>query len=242
MIAHALLASVVLAAPLGLTAAPARLALAPGAHATVSVLNLGEATAVVEVARTAFGLDLRGRPRIGGLAAPWFTVRPRRLVLRAGSRAVLAVAAVRRRGAAAGDHTSVLLLTTSIAGPPAVKVRMRIGVVVVVRVPGRVRRSLALERPLVVWRARMRVLRVTVENRGNVDEWIGRGRLVLRLLRGRQVVAVLRTGSRRLLAHTRGVVEVRVPSRLRGRVRALVTIAPTTRGAPDARRTTVLRL
>jgi hypothetical protein len=242
LIAHALLASVALAAPLALTASPARLALTPGARGTVLVLNPGRSTAVVDVTRAAFSLDARGRPRIGGAGKPWFTVRPRRLVLPAGGQASLVVKGLRRPGAGPGDHASVLLLTSGLAGPPAVRVRMRIGVVVAVRVPGRVRRSLALEPPRVVRRARMRVLRVTVENRGNVDEWIGRERLMVKLVRRGRVVGVLRAGGRRLLAHGKGIVELRVPTRVRGRVRALMTIAPAVRGAPGARRVVSIRV
>ena len=242
MIAHVLLAGVALANPLGLAAAPQRLALAPGGQGTVSVLNPGEATVVVDVSRAAFTLDLRGRPRIGGSATPWFTVRPRRLVLPAGARAALTVSALHRGGVRPGDHASALLLVSGIAGPPAVRVRMRIGVVVVVRVPGRVRRSLALGPPLVIRRARARVLRAMVENRGNVDEWIGRGRLVVKLVRHGRAVAVLRAGGRRLLARSKGIVELRLPARIRGSVRALMTIAPTGRGAPSARRLMSLRI
>lgn len=242
MIAHALLASLALANPLGLAAAPQRLSLAPGGQGTVSVFNPGEGTVVVDATRAAFALDLRGRPRIGGSATPWFTVRPRRLVLAAGGRAALTVSALHRPGVRLGDHASALLLASGIAGPPAVRVRMRIGVVVVVRVPGRVRRSLALGPPLVVRRARARVLRATVENRGNVEEWIGRGRLVVKLVRRGRLVAVLRAGGRRLLARSKGIVELPLPARVRGRVRALVTIAPAVRGAPGARRMASLRV
>ena len=242
MIAHAVLASVALAAPLALTASPARLALAPGAHGTVSVLNPGRSTAVVDVTRAAFALDLHGRPLIGGAARPWFTVRPQRLELRAGGQATLVVKGLRRPGAGPGDHTSVLLLTSGLAGPPAVRVRMRVGVVVAVRVPGRVRRKLALRTPTVIRRARTRVLRVTVENRGNVDEWIGRGRLVVKVMRRGRLVGVLHAGGRRLLAHGKGIVELRVPTRVRGRVRALMTIAPAVRGAPRARRVVSIRV
>ena len=127
------------------------------------------------------------------------------------------MSALHRRGVRPGDHASALLLASGIAGPPAVRVRMRIGVVVVVRVPGRVRRSLALGRPLVVRRARARILRATVENRGNVDEWVGRGRLVVKLVRRGHVVAVLRAGGRRLLARSKGIVELRLPARVRGK-------------------------
>lgn len=242
MIAHALLAGVALAAPLALTASPARLTLVPGAHRTVLVTNPGRGSVVVDVARAGFSLDPRGRPRIGGAATPWFTVRPRRLVLRGGARASLVVSALRRPGAAPGDHPSVLLLTSGIAGPPAVRVRMRIGVVVAVRVPGRVRRSLVLEPPLVVRRGQARVLRAIVENRGNVDEWIGRGRIVVKLVRRHRVVAVLRGGGRRVLAHEKGVVELSVPARIRGRVRAVVAIAPTVQGAPRARTVANIRV
>jgi hypothetical protein len=244
LIAEVLLTTLVaLSAPAGaerapalaLAASPQRLVVAAGARGTVSVLNPGSSAVVVDATTATYALDLRGRPRLGGAAPRSIAVAPHRLLLPPHGHATVGVTAVRRRGARPGDHAAALLLTSRLVGRPAVRVRMRVGVVVVVRVPGRVVRRLALGRPLVVRRARARLLRFVVANRGTLDEWIARGRLVVHVVRGLRTVAAIRTGSRRILARTEAVFELRVPSRARGRARVVVTIAPVSRGDPAAR-------
>ena len=113
---------------------------------------------------------------------------------------------------------------TCVPGPAntvraAVAVRMRIGVVVVVRAPGRVVRRLALRRMHVRRERHLRVVEVVVANRGNVTETLERGRIRVELRHGR-FRARLRSEPRELRPHTSGVVQLRYGGRLRGRVAA----------------------
>ena len=211
---------------LALTATPAHLALAGPGLATLRVTNPGRAAVTVDVGRTAFSLDRRGRPTIGGRgglrsARPWIAVRPRRFVLRAGASRILTVRSRLPRRAEPGDHDALVLLTTRRRHRGAVAVRMRIGVVVVVRAPGKVVRRLVLRRMHVRRVRRLRVLELGLANRGNVTETLERGRIRVVLRRGR-LRASVRSEPRELRPRTSGVVQFRYGGRLRGRVTATV--------------------
>jgi len=219
---------------LALTATPARVTLAGSGIATVRVANPGRGAVSVDVARAGFSLDRRGRPKIGrrgGLraATAWLAVRPRRFVLRPGASRLLTVRSRVPRRAEPGDHDALVLLTTRRRRSAAVAVRMRIGVVVVVRAPGRVVRRLALRRMHVRHERRLRVVEVVVANRGNVTETLERGRIRVELRHGGSR-ARLRSEPRELRPHTSGVVQLRYGGRLRGRVTARAWIA----GQPGA--------
>jgi len=100
---------------------------------------------------------------------------------------------------------------------------MRIGVVVVVRAPGRVVRSIAM-RALRVRRAgRARTLELVLANRGNVTEAIDPARVRLSLVRN-GVRASVRAESRELRPQTNGVVQFRYRGRLAGWVTARVRL------------------
>ena len=137
-----------------------------------------------------FALDLRGAPKIVAqgarrAATSWLTLRPARFVLLAGATRAVALSARVPAGAEPGDHDALVLVTTRPVRRAAA-LRMRIGVVVVVRAPGRVVRRLTIG-PLQAHRAHgPRVLELTVVNRGNVTETLSRGRLRLVLRRGRR--------------------------------------------------------
>ena len=230
---------------LALTATPARVALAGSENATVRVTNPGRRPVTVDVARAGFSLDRRGRPKIGrrgGLraATAWLAVRPRRFVLRAGASRLLTVRSRLPRRAEPGDHDALVLLTTRPRRGGAVAMRMRIGIVVVVRAPGRVVRRLVLGRMRVRRGRRVRVLELVVVNRGNVTQTLERGRIRVVLRRGR-LRARLRSEPRELRPRTSGVVQLRYGGRLRGRVTALVraTLRP---GGRVVTRTYRLRL
>lgn len=215
--------------PVALTATPAHVSLAGAGRATIRVTNAGRTPIVVDVGRAGFSLDLRGRPRVvprGGVraAAPWLTVRPRRLDLAAGTSRWLTVTSRIPRHVEPGDHDALVLLTTRPRRGAGVAVRMRIGVVVVVRAPGRVVRLLAL-RELRVRHARgARILELWVVNRGNVTETMERGRVRVSLLRG-AAHASLRAEGRDLRPRTAGVVQLPYRGALRGWVTARVRIA-----------------
>jgi hypothetical protein len=218
-------------ASVALGASPARLTILGSGERTIRLTNSGADPVEVDVSRAVFSLDLRGRPRIvprgQGRSDPasWLTVRPSRLALRPRSSASLRVSSTVPRGARPGDHGALVLLTTRPIRRARVAVRMRLGVVVVVRAPGRVSRRLELRR-LRVRRARSsRVLELYVANRGNVTEVLQRERTTLTLLRGRRAVASLHPSSREFLPGTTGIVQTRYAGRARGPLTALVELS-----------------
>jgi hypothetical protein len=214
--------------PVGLTVTPARVALAGTSHAGIRVANPGQRTVVVDVARAGFALDLRGRPRVVArperrTAAPWLTVRPGRFVLAAGAGRVLTVSARVPKRVEPGDHDALVLLTTRPWRSAGVAVRMRVGVVVVVRAPGRVVRSVAVRAVRIRRAGRTRTLEVVVVNRGNVTETLDATRIRLSLARAGSRTS-LRPDPRTLRPRTTGVVQFRYRGRLSGRVTARVTV------------------
>ena len=206
--------------PLGLTATPAHVALAGFGRAMVRVANPGASPVVVDVARAGFALDLRGRPKVvsrGGAraASSWLTVRPPRFVLAAGASRSLMLSSRLPSRVEPGDHDALVLLTTRPRRGSGVLVRMRIGIVVVVRAPGRIVRRLSLG-PLRVRRERgARILELDVRNRGNVTESLERGDVGLTLRRGSAEIRV-RAEPRDLRPRTGGIVQFRYRGALQG--------------------------
>jgi hypothetical protein len=215
--------------PLGLTVTPARVALAGSGTASIRITNPGLRAVVVDVARAGFSLDLRGRPYVVDRAArraatTWLTVRPARFVLPAGAARWVTVSSRLPRRVEPGDHDALVLLTTRPWRSAGVAVRMRIGVVVVVRAPGRVVRSIAV-RGLRVRRAgRARTLELVVTNRGNVTETLDATRVRLFLLR-KGARSPVRPEARELRPHTNGVVQFLYRGKLAGWVVARVRLA-----------------
>jgi len=214
---------VILAAPTppaaALTASPAHVSLNGAGHAVIRVTNSGARTVVIDAGRAGFALGLRGRPRVASAqaATAWLVLRPRRLVVAPHATAALQLAVTPPAAAAPGDHAALVLLTTQSAASGVVAVRMRIGVTVMVRIPGRVQHRLLVSSV----RARGDVVGVVLANRGNVVE---RQPLEVTLLASGKVVGTLRSPPRELLPHTSGIVELRYRGAVRGRVTARVTL------------------
>jgi len=216
--------------PVALTASPAHLTLTGSGAATIRVTNTGSSRVVVDVRRAGFSLDLRGRPKIVPRGAKrsadsWLGIRPQRFALRAGRSSSVTVSARTPRHAEPGDHDALVLLTTRPRRRVGLAVRMRLGVVVDVRAPGRVVRRLVLRELRVRHRGRLRTLELVVANRGNVTEEVGRDRALVSLRRHGTVLASLRPEARELLPHTLGLVLFRYRGPTKGRVSALVTLA-----------------
>lgn len=213
--------------PIALSASPARVTLLGSARATIQVRNTGNTPVVVDVARAGFRLDLRGRPRIAppSPGARWLTLRPRRLVLVPGANASLSVTARLPRSAEPGDHDALLLLTTRPRQTNGVAVRVRLGVVVVVRTPGKIVRRLELRGLRVRRSGRGRMLELLAVNRGNVTETLRRKRVILMLHQRGHAPIRLRPETRTLRPRTRGVVQFRYRGRLRGWLTAEATVA-----------------
>jgi hypothetical protein len=218
--------------PVALTASPAHVALAGSGRSTVRVTNAGASRVVVDVSRAGFALDLRGRPRIvrreavARSAADWLTFRPRSLVLNPGGIAVVGITAKLPSRAEPGDHDALLLFTTRRRVRDGVAVRMRMGVVVVVRAPGAVVRRLELGDLRVSPRGRLRVLELGLTNRGNVTESLTRARSILSLFREGRRVAKLYGVPREVRPRTRGVLQFVYRGSARGAATARVDVAP----------------
>lgn len=231
---------------LGLTAAPARLVFHGSGLAAVRLRNPGRKAVAVTVSSAGFALDLRGRPHIvkrrgPGSAAGWLRLRPVRLRLAPHAAAKLIVSARLPRRAEPGDHDALVLLSARPLARARVSVRLRVGVVVVVRAPGAVVRRVELGRLRVTRRGGKPALELVVVNSGNVTERLLRVRANLSRLRSKRRIATVRADARELRAQTRGLLEFRLPSSANGVVTARVVI-PAEPGRRAIRRTYRLRI
>jgi hypothetical protein len=230
---------------LGLTAAPARIVFHGGGAARVRLRNPGRKAVAVEVASAGLALDLRGRPRIvkrGGpsSAAGWLRLRPARIRLAPHGAGTLLVSARVPRRAEPGDHDALVLLSARPLARARVSVRLRLGVVVVVRAPGAVVRRLKLRRLRVARRTGKRALELAVVNSGNVTERLLHVRVTLSRP-SRRLIATVRASDRDLRPHTRGLLEFRLRPSANGAVTARVVV-PEEPGRPVIRRTYRLRI
>ena len=194
--------------------------LSAGASRTIVIRNGGDAAAAVDARLAGFVLDRRGKPVIarGQVAAGWLRLRPQRVVLAPGGAAALNVSSTAPAGASPGDHPALVLLTTQPRPGAGVAIRVRIGVVVFVRIPGRIVHRLELG----VLSVRRGVLEAALANRGNVVE---RARVRISLWRGGRVLARLGSAGRTLLPHSRGIERFRYRGPARGWVIARVEAA-----------------
>ena len=233
-------------APVALTATPARVLLKGSGRAAVRVTNSGTKRVAVDVSQAGFALDLRGRPRIvrgGGSdsASGWLRLRPSHFTLEPRSSVSLVVTAKLPRRAEPGDYDGLALLRTRPLVDGPVAVRLRLGVVVVVRAPGEVVRRLQLDALRVARRRRRRVLELLVVNRGNVTESLTGARAVLSRVRTGRHLATLIACSRALRPGTRGIVEFWFRGHARGAVMARIAI-PAAPGRRAVERSYRLRL
>jgi translation initiation factor IF-1 len=219
---------------LALSASPVRLRLALGAGGTVTVRNAGARPLRVDVSRAKLALSLRGRPRIRPVrrATAPLRVRPRRFRMAPHAAKKLHVTALSSWHAAPGDHPALVLLTTRPLGAHRVRVRLRVGVVVLVHVPGRIVRRLDPRALAVRRRGGRRLLELRLVNRGNVVELLDGGRLKIVLLRGNHALATLRPRRRELLPHSVGIAEFVYRGHVRGVVAARIELGRPSQGRP----------
>jgi hypothetical protein len=210
------------AAATGLSVSPLRLTLVGASPATITVENPSGRSVVVAVGRAGFALTLRGTPRVRAEnpAAGWLRIRPRRFRLAPHAKRTLHVTSAPPSGTAPGDHPALLLLTTREPGEGRIRVLLRIGVVVLVRVPGKIVRRIEPLGLTVRRRGEVHVLELRLANRGNVAALVG---LQLELARRGTEVGRLRARRRlELLPHSAGIAEFVYRGRLRGRMTARV--------------------
>ena len=157
-------------------------------------------------------------------------MRPKRLRLAPGGRGVLQVRAVLPPRTAPGDHPALVLLTTRPLGARHVRVRLRVGVIVDLRVRGRIVRRLDARALTVRRSATARLLELRLVNRGNVTERLAGDGLRVSLLRDGRRVVTLRPRRRELLPHSTGIAVFAYRGGLRGTVVARVQLRSPVRG------------
>jgi hypothetical protein len=215
-------ADAVSARPLALTVSPARAVLRAPTSRTLRIVNGGTEGVTVDAAWKALGPHM-ARSR-------WLSIAPRRLLLRGGAGATVTVRA--GPGASPGDHQLLVLVTGRPVDRRRVAVRLRLGVRLRIRAPGRVVRRLAVEGLRAHRFKEKRMLLVSIANRGNVTEQLRR-RLTVTLADHGRVLSRLRLGRfRELYPGVRAVVALPYAGRARGLVTALVNV----RGSPSGRR------
>ena len=107
---------------------------------------------------------------------------------------------------------------------------MRVGVVVVLHVRGRIARRLEARSLSVRRRAAGRLLELLLVNRGNVTEQLGDDRLRLELVRKGRTFATLRPRKRELLPRSAGIAEFAYRGPVRGNVVAQVELGSVVHG------------
>jgi hypothetical protein len=140
------------------------------------------------------------------------------------------VRAAPSRRAEPGDHPALVLLTSRPLGKRRVRVRLRVGVVVDLRVPGRIMRRLDARAIRVSRLGESRMLGVLLVNRGNVTERLGQDGLRLVLTHNGRRFATLRPQREELLPRSRGVAEFAYRGAVRGAVDARVELRRSIRG------------
>jgi hypothetical protein len=226
---------------IALSASPLRVTLQEASTAVVTVRNPGRRALRVDVSRAGFTRSLRGKPHVrpAGGAVTWLRLSPRRFRIAPGAKATLRVVAAPHPRAAPGDHPAVVLLTTRPLGAQRVRLRLRVGVIVVLHVGGRIVRRLDA-RSLTIRRAgARRIFELLLVNRGNVTERLADDRLRLELLRRGRVFASLRPRDRELLPRSAGLAEFAYGGPLRGDVLARVEVRSV---VPGGRRSFHVRL
>ena len=123
-----------------------------------------------------------------------------------------------------------MLLTTRPLGVRHVRVRLRVGVIVDLRVRGRIVRRLDARALTVRRSGAQRVLELRIVNRGNVMERLATDGLRISLLRDGRKLATLRPRSSEILPHSAGIAVFAYRGRLRGTVVARVELRPPVKG------------
>jgi hypothetical protein len=205
---------------IGLSASPLRVTLRGASAAVITVRNPGGRVLRVDVSRARFVRSLQGKPGVRPArgAVAWLRVRPRRFRIAPGAKRTLRVAATPRRRVAPGDHPAVVILTTRPLGGRRVRLRLRVGVIVVLRVRGRIVRHLEARSLRVHDAGEVQLLELLLVNRGNVTERLADDKLRLVLLRNGQVFARLRPRGRELLPRSAGLAEFSYRGGVRGKV------------------------
>ena len=123
-----------------------------------------------------------------------------------------------------------MLLTTRPLGEKHVRVRLRVGVIVDLRVRGQIVRRLDAGGLTVRRHGARWLLELQLVNRGNVTEKLGSNGIRLALLRNDRRFAMLTPRGEELLPHSSGIAVFSYGGRIRGAVVARLELRPPLHG------------
>jgi hypothetical protein len=149
---------------------------------------------------------------------------PKRIRIAPGGKGVLQVRAVPPPRAAPGDHPALVLLTTRPLGVHHVRVQLRVGVIVDLRIRGRILRRLDARALTVRRSGTLRLLELRLVNRGNVTERLAGDGLRISLFGDGRELVTLRPRSREVLPHSAGIAVFAYRGHFRGTVVARVEL------------------
>src|SRR5215467_3695885 len=155
-------------------------------------------------------------------AKHWLAISPKSFTVKANGKFDLKVRSHPGRKAGAGDHHALVLFTTKPSAKGKVLVRTRIGVGVLVRVKGKIKRRLAIAGLSATRRTHK--LRLVIANRGNINERLLRHRVSVTLRQGKRTVQKLWAPPRQILPHSRTVYALPYRPGLKGNLTAIVTV------------------
>lgn len=229
----ALIVAAAWSSALGITVSvtPTNLVILAGQSGDLTLTNPDQAAATYDLRIGNYEIRPDGSVRIDPKEPPsrsardWLKVSPTTVQLAAGASTTLHITSRRVSTAAPGDHHALVLISSRPeATPSGVAVRARVGIGVIVRVPGDIIRKVIAARPYVVTSAGSRSVRVKLTNRGNVNERFLTGQIRMQVLQGHRVIARLRARPQSILPGTSGVISLPYRGRVHGLLRVVVSI------------------
>ena len=223
-----------------LSVTPTQLILVGASKGTFTVRNPSKSSITLNAAVGNYIIKPNGRVVVDPKLPPkrsakrWLAISPKRFTVKANGTFDLKVRSHPGRKAGAGDHHALVLFTSKPSAKGKVLVRTRIGVGVLVRVKGKLKRRLAIPALSVIRRSHK--LRLVIANRGNINERLLKHRVSVTLKRGNSTAQTLWGPPRQVLPHSRTVYSLSYRSGLSGTFTALVTVRPVNgaQAGPDA--------
>lgn len=217
---------------LGIMAGPTLVYLNGSQRGTIKVTNTARKPVTLAVSTGNYTVGSDGRVRVATripknrTAKAWLAVSPKKLHLAAGASTYVSVTAHPPAHAEAGDHNALVFLSAT-GKKGQVGIVTRLGIGVLVRMPGTIQRKLSVAGVSVVRRAKTRSIRIALRNGGNINERVPKGHLTVTLERGGRTLKTLRAPFVELLPRMRVHATIHYRGKLRGRVTALVRLRPT---------------
>ena len=223
-----------------LSVTPTQLILVGASKGTFTVRNPSKNSIALNAAVGNYIIKPNGRVVVDPKLPPkrsaksWLAISPKHFTVKANGEFELKVRSHPGRKAGAGDHHALVLFTSKPSAKGKVLVRTRIGVGVLVRVKGKLKRRLSIA-GLSVIRSNHK-LRLVIANRGNINERLLRHRVSVTLKRGKKTVQKLWEPPRQILPHSRTVYAVSYAAGLSGKFTATVNLRPVNgvQAGPDA--------